>query len=101
MLPGAIATLVFGIVSLSTMACFGWIMGIIALNHAGKARQAAEESPGKYSDVSLSMSNAGRTMGLLGLIFGLLGILVWVLYFAFIFFVISKAGNFSNDCCFH
>jgi hypothetical protein len=97
-LPNAVIALVMGIVSLSTMAFFGWILGIIAMSNAKKALQISEQNPGRYSDVSLSMMRAGRTMGLIGIIMGFVGILVWILYFAFIFFVISMAehgGNFN------
>jgi hypothetical protein len=89
--PHAISGLVFGIVSLATMAYFGWIMAIIALNNAKKALSVIEQNPGKYSDVSLRMANAGRTMGIIGLIFGILGILIWILYFVFIFTLITWA----------
>lgn len=96
LLPHSVATLVFSIVSLSTMAVFGWIFAIIAMNNAKKALEISEQNPGKYSDVSLSMVKAGKTMSQLGLIFGLLGILIWILYFAFIFFMISQTSHYNH-----
>jgi hypothetical protein len=92
-LPNSVAALVFGIISLATMAWFGWIMAIVALNNARKALQMADEQPGKYNDTTIRMAQAGRTMGTWGLILGLLGIFVWVLYFAFIIYFATMAGD--------
>lgn len=96
-LPNSIPTLVFGIISLATMALFGWIMGIVALNLGNKALEEAEANPGKYNTASLGMARAGKTMGLIGLILGLVGILVWVLYFVFIFWLVSQAEHSAYD----
>jgi hypothetical protein len=92
-LPNSVSALVFGIVSLATMAYFGWIMAIIAMNNAKKALEIAAQNPGRYSDSSLRMANAGRTMGIVGLVLGLLGIVVWILYFIFIFYLVSYTSH--------
>jgi hypothetical protein len=96
MLPNALSALIFGIVSLCTMAFFGWIMGIIAINNAKRAIKMAADFPGRYSENSLKMANAGRTMGIIGLIFGLLGIIVWILYFVLIFALVSWTSQHSH-----
>jgi|WetSurMetagenome_2_1015567.scaffolds.fasta_scaffold598108_2 hypothetical protein len=96
-LPNSVTALVMGIVSLATMAYFGWILGIIAMNNAKKALQISEQNPGRYSDISLSMMRAGRTMGLIGIIMGLVGILVWILYFVFIFLIIDFAEHGGHN----
>lgn len=95
--PSSIAALVLSIVSLSAMAMGGWIVAIIAMNHVRKAQSAIDESPGKYSDGSIRMVNAGRKMSRLGLIFGLLGILVWALYIGFIIFIVMMAEQTSHS----
>jgi hypothetical protein len=88
--PGSIGALVFGIVSLSTMAFCGWIFAIVALNLAKKAKAAIERKPAFFSLGSERMANAGHIMGIIGLIFGLLGILVWALYIGLIVFLVSR-----------
>jgi hypothetical protein len=96
-LPHSITTLVFGIVSLATMAWFGWIMGIVAMHQGSKALQAAEDEPEKYNETTIRMARAGKNMGVIGLILGLLGILVWILYFVAIFYFISLAEHHTYD----
>lgn len=92
-LPHSVPALIISIVSLATMAYFGWIMAIIALSNANKALKIAGQYPGRYSDGSLRMANAGRNMGIIGLVLGLLGIIVWILYFVFIFALVSWASH--------
>ena len=87
--PGSIGALVFGIVSLSTMAFCGWIFAIVALNLAKKAKTAIERKPTFFSLGSERMANAGHIMGIIGLIFGLLGIVVWALYIGLIVYLVS------------
>jgi len=96
MLPGSLAALILGIVSLAGMAFFGWIPAIIGLNKAKEAEEANQMEPGKYCDNSIRMAAAGRKMSMIGLILGLLGILLWVLYFAFIFWVIKESNGHSG-----
>jgi hypothetical protein len=92
-LPNSVSALVFGIVSLATMAYCGWIMAIIALNHAKKAKLIAEQNPGRYSDSSLRMANAGRIMGIIGVVAGIVCTFLWVLYFIFIFTLITSTSH--------
>jgi len=94
-LPHSLSALIFGIVSLATMACFGWIMAIVALNQASKALLLADQDPGRFSEGSLRMANAGRKMGVIGLVLGILGIFVWILYILFIVFIVTKASHHS------
>ena len=78
------------------MAVGGWIVAIIALNHARHANEAIALEPDRYSEGSVRMARAGQKMGKMGLIFGLLGILVWALYFTFIFLIIYYANSTSH-----
>jgi hypothetical protein len=94
--PSAIAALILSIVSLSAMAVGGWIVAIIAMNHVRKAQTAIDEAPGRYNDGSVRMVSASRKMSRLGLIFGLLGILVWALYIGFIVFIVMMAEHSSH-----
>lgn len=96
MLPGSLAALILGISSLAGMAFFGWIPAIIGLVQAGKASAALKLAPDAYSDNSIRMANAGRKMSIAGLILGLLGILVWVLYFSLIFWLVSQTDHYSG-----
>jgi len=94
--PSAVPSLIFGIISLTTMALFGWIMAIVALNHVRKAKAAMELEPDRYSEASARLVKAGRTMGTLGLIFGLLGILVWIIYIVFIVYLVSQSHSYNH-----
>lgn len=83
--PYSVPALILGIVSLANMAILGWIPAIIALNYASKALQVCADSPGKYSDNSVSMARAGQKMATIGLVLGILGMIVTALYYYFVF----------------
>jgi cytochrome c biogenesis protein CcdA len=84
-LPHSITALILGIVSLANMALFGWIPAIISMNYAKKALQLAEDEPGKYTDTSIRMAQAGQKMANIGLVLGILGMFVTGLYYYWIF----------------
>lgn len=95
MLPGSLAALILGISSLAGMSFFGFIPAIIGLSKAREAAEALKQDPDKYSDNSIRMANAGRKMSIAGLILGLLGILVWILYFGLIFWIVSETNHYE------
>lgn len=76
--PGAVASLVLGIISLVTM-CSGivsLICGIIGLVMGNKARAAANANPGYYKGAGLY--NTGRGLSIAGIVIGSI-MLVWIL----------------------
>lgn len=95
MLPGSLATLILGIVSLANMAFFGWIPAMIAMNQYKKAKAAMESDPDRYSPTSFNMAQSGKKMADIGLILGILGMFVTGLYY---YFIISMSiQNHSTD----
>jgi len=80
-LPYSIAALVVSVLSLSFMSLLGWIPAIIAMNYANKALDLAEQNPDSYTPSSVGMAKAGKKMSAIGLVLGILGMFVTVLYF--------------------
>ena len=85
MAPGALATLILGIVSLSQMAMLGFIPAIIALSQFKKTEEAEMYEPGKYNPTSINMAHAGKKMATIGLVLGILGTIVTIVYYWWIF----------------
>lgn len=85
LVPGAILVLIMGIISLSSMAFFGWIPALVALNHYKRGMTANDENPGRYSETSVNMAKSGKKMADIGLILGILGMFATGLYYYFIF----------------
>ncbi len=85
MLPGSLATLILGIVSLANMAMLGWIPAIIAYKQYNKAMDALQSDPDAYSPTSRNMAASGKKMADIGLILGILGMFVTGLYYYWIF----------------
>lgn len=65
--PGAVASLVLGIVGLF---CFGIVLGILAIIYSGKARKAIAANPGVYT---------GGGMATAGLILGIIDVVGWAI----------------------
>lgn len=74
--PGAVASMVLGIVSVC-FGAFGLILGIIALKYSKQARHEIARHPGKYGGDD--MATAGKVMGIIGIILGSF----FVVYFIF------------------
>lgn len=96
MLPHAISAMVCGIVSLVVTAYMGWIMAIVALNLWKKAKEEWLANPGKYSETSFKMANAGRICGTIGLIVGLVFMVYWIVYILFIVSIASHSSHFMH-----
>jgi hypothetical protein len=97
MLPGALATLILGIVSLANMAFFGWIPALIAYSQYKKALAALETDPDRFSPTSQSMAHSGKKMADIGLILGILGMIVTALYYYWIFSLTFHNHNYDYN----
>jgi hypothetical protein len=72
--PGAVSSLVFGILSL--FCCLGLIFGIVAICHANNAKGLLAMNPGYY--IGEGLATAGKVLGIIGVVVqsvGLLGFL--------------------------
>lgn len=83
-LPNATLILILGIVSIVGCCCYGFpglISGIIALVLANKATDVYKLAPDNYSDYG--NVKAGKIMGIIGIVLSLMFIayLVWVISF--------------------
>jgi len=67
--PGAKAALIWGIASLF---CCGIICGPIAISKASSAKEMCDQYPAHYTGGS--MATAGKVLGIIGLIIGILNI---------------------------
>lgn len=76
----AIASLVLGILSLVT-GFVGVLLGAVAVVLAHKVRIAVQE--GRSPESSLSMANAGRILGWVGVAIGLVSVLILLLFLGF------------------
>lgn len=88
--PGAVASLVCGIVGVVT-GMLGIVLGPIAIWQASAARKAMAREPGRYDGDGLA--TAGRILGIVGLVIGALGILVA----AFVFASVARLGDLIDD----
>ncbi len=80
-LPNAVAVLVLGICSILFGCIFvGLICGIIGVALSKKGKQMYLENPNKY--VNYGMLNAGRITSIIGIIFGGLYIIYYVIFVA-------------------
>lgn len=85
-LPNSTAALVLGILSIVTCICYGIIglpLGIIAVILGSKAKKIYNENPDVYS-------GAGNASA--GVITGVIGIILNLIYLGFIIWLISAVG---------
>jgi hypothetical protein len=90
-LPNATGVLVLGILSIVLCLCYGiigLILGIIALVLAAKSKKLYAEAPELYTQASYKNLNAGR-------ICAIIGVILSVIYIAYVIFLISVVG-FEN-----
>lgn len=81
-LPNSTAVLILGILSIIGCCCYGLpglILGIVAVVMAGKATKLYKESPESYT--GYGNVNAGRIMGIIGIILSLLMVayIIWAI----------------------
>lgn len=95
-LPNATAVLVLGICSIA--GCFlyavpGLVCGIIALFLFKKDKAIYLSDPERYEN-SFKTSKAGQICGIIGLSLSALGIISIIIYFAFVFTMISNMQHY-------
>lgn len=82
--PGGIASLVMGIIGLFLSLCtgcgiIGFILSIIAFVKGKGAVKLYESNPSLYNEQSYNQAKAGKVLGLIGLILGILVIFLLIL----------------------
>lgn len=87
--PGAVPSLVLGILGI-VIPYVGWILAIIALVQAKKARQALALRPGAYAGDG--MAKAGRILGIIGICLGVL-VLVTIILASVVFVLVSNISS--------
>lgn len=93
-LPNAVAVLVLGILSLVTSCMFvGLILGIIGLALSGSAMKLYRSEPQAWA--GYGMLNAGRIMSIIGIIFGALYV-VWYIIAVMILGAAGMMGMLQN-----
>jgi hypothetical protein len=77
-LPNSTATLVLGICSI-VLGCFfvGLVLGIIGLAISGKSNSLYHQNPNQYN--GYGELNAGRIMSIIGIVFGGLSIIYYII----------------------
>ena len=70
--PGAVSSLVFGILSLF-FCCLGLIFGIVAISRANNAKGLIAMNPGYY--IGEGLATAGKVLGIIGVVLQSLGLL--------------------------
>ncbi|RNC89565.1 MAG: hypothetical protein ED555_08810 [Allomuricauda sp.] len=96
-LPGASATLTWGILSIVlTLVCcgpFGAIFSIVALSKAKTAEKLYVQNPESYTDYS--NVKTGRILAYIGLALALIGLVLLILYFGVIAAMVAS-GEFAT-----
>jgi hypothetical protein len=81
--PGAIASMVLGIISIATGCLIvGLILGIIGIVQAKKAAAIAATDPDKYN--TGGCLKAGKITSIIGIVLGSLAIFYWIIWGLFI-----------------
>ncbi len=80
-LPHSQSALILGIVSIVTACCCygvpGFILGLIGINEAKKAKAVHEKNPDMYT--GLNNAETGRVTSIIGIVIGGLAVL-WLIY---------------------
>ena len=96
-LPGASATLTWGILSIVlTLVCcgpFGAIFSIVALSKAKTAEKLYMQNPENYTDYS--NVKTGRILAYIGLALALIGLVLLIIYFGVIAAMVAS-GEFAT-----
>ena len=96
-LPGASATLTWGILSIVlTLVCcgpFGAIFSIVAISKAKTAEKLYAQNPENYTDYS--NVKTGRILAYIGLALALIGLVLLILYFGVIAAMVAS-GEFAT-----
>ncbi len=98
--PGAVAVLIFGIISVSTWwipffigPIIGIVFGIIARSKSKKVMKLYDENQSIYSKGSAALPKIGKILGLVGIIISIVYAVIWLLV-AIIFAGAASYGHF-------
>lgn len=101
-LPNATLSMILGIVGLALSLCFGcglvgFILSIIAFVKGKKAVKEYENNPTIYSEKLYGQAKAGKIIGLIGLILGIIviGLITAYLVVFGIFVIAGETGSFD------
>ena len=96
-LPGAVASMVLGIVSLvlscSCIPLVGIITGPMGLSKAKKAFSLDEQYPGYYS--GRGFAKTGKITSLVGLFLGIAATIFWVVYILGLVWLVEEGYDFN------
>lgn len=95
-LPGAVASMVLGIVSLvvscSCIPLVGIIVGALGLSKAKKSFSLDEQYPDYYS--GRGFATTGKVTSLVGLLLGIATTLFWAVYILGLMWLVEEGHNF-------
>lgn len=77
--PGAVAALVFGVVSI--IPWFGIVTGWVAIALGASALRTAKANPGRY--VAVGLARAGLILGIIGLCIWVFALALWLVVLRF------------------
>lgn len=96
-LPGAVASMVLGIVSLfvscSCVPLAGIIVGALGLSKAKKSFSLEEQYPDYYS--GRSFAKTGKITSLVGLLLGIAATIFWVVYILGLVWLVEEGYDFD------
>ena len=90
--PNAQVVLILGICSI-VICALGPILATITLILSSKARKEYAANPAMYTADSYRNLSAGRTCGIIGLCTGILTWMVMIVYFIYIFWILSQISR--------
>ena len=99
-LPNSTAALVLGIVSIASLCCcsiVGFVLGIIGLVLGVNAMALYHQSPDVYSEASFKNANAGKICSIIGLAFGVIKIVQFIIQWPMIREIIQAAMDGTLD----
>lgn len=93
--PEAISAMIWGIVSIATMAAFGFIASFVAFSKRRKALALYNENPSNYNEKSLNILKTAKTCGTIGLIASIVFTFIWIAYIVLIVYLVSMSNSYS------
>ena len=92
--PEAMSAMIWGIVSLATMAMFGFIASFVAFSKRRRAFALYNENPANYKEKSLNILRTAKTCGTIGLIASIIFTFIWIAYIVLIVYLISMSNSY-------
>lgn len=88
-LPNSTGTIILGIASIPTCACFagvlGIVLGIIGLVLGNKDKKLYEQNPANWTEKSYKNMNAGRICAIVGICISSLYLVVSLIFYSVLF----------------